>query len=85
MMPLLGLYANALGIAGGMLVAFGLLAIPPTAFWAEMLTIVDLSDVATGVIKATAFGLIIGLSGCLRACRPSAARLAWGGRPPRRS
>lgn len=66
MMPLLGLYANALGIAGGMLVAFGLLAIPPTAFWAEMLTIVDLSDVATGVIKATAFGLIIGLSGCLR-------------------
>lgn len=66
MMPLLALYANALGIAGGMLVAFGLLAIPPTAFWAEMLTIVDLSDVATGVIKATAFGLIIGLSGCLR-------------------
>ncbi len=66
MMPLLGLYANALGILGGMLVAFGLLAIPPTAFWAEMLTIVDLSDVSTGVIKATTFGLIIGLSGCLR-------------------
>jgi phospholipid/cholesterol/gamma-HCH transport system permease protein len=31
-----------------------------------MLTIVDLSDVATGVIKAVAFGLIIGLAGCLR-------------------
>ena len=66
MMPLLALYANALGIVGGMLVAFGLLAIPPTAFWAEMLTVVDLSDVSTGVIKATAFGLIIGLAGCLR-------------------
>lgn len=66
MMPLLALYANALGILGGMMVAYGLLAIPATAFWAEMLTIVDLSDVSTGVIKATAFGLIIGLSGCLR-------------------
>ena len=66
MMPLLALYANALGILGGLMVAFGLLNIPPTAFWAEMLTIVDLSDVVTGVIKATAFGLIVGLSGCLR-------------------
>jgi len=65
-MPLLALYANALGILGGILVAFGLLGIPPTAFWIEMLTIVDLSDIATGVIKAVAFGLIVGLSGCLR-------------------
>ncbi len=66
MMPLLALYANALGIIGGVIVAFGLLGIPPAAFWIEMLTIVDLSDILSGVIKATAFGLIIGLSGCLR-------------------
>ena len=66
MMPLLTLYANALGMLGGMSVALGLLSIPPAAYWVEMLTIVDLRDVATGLIKATAFGLIIGLSGCLR-------------------
>ena len=66
MTPLLTLYANALGILGGMVVAFGLLSISPTAYWVEMLTIVDMSDVASGVIKAAAFGLIIGLSGCLR-------------------
>ena len=66
MTPLLTLYANALGILGGMVVAYGLLAISPTAYWVEMLTIVDLSDVASGVIKASAFGLIIGLAGCLR-------------------
>ncbi len=66
MMPLLTLYANALGILGGMAVAYGLLTISPMAYWSEMLTIVDLSDVASGVIKASAFGLIIGLSGCLR-------------------
>jgi len=66
MMPLLSLYANALGMVGGMAVALGLLSIPPAAYWIEMLSSVDLSDIATGVIKATAFGLIIGLSGCLR-------------------
>lgn len=66
MMPLLTMYANALGVIGGMVVAYGLLAISPTAYWVEMLTIVDLSDVLSGVIKAIAFGLIVGLSGCLR-------------------
>ena len=66
MMPVLALYANALGILGGLVVAYSLLAIPPAAFWVEMLTIIDLSDVASGVIKAAAFGLIVGLSGCLR-------------------
>jgi phospholipid/cholesterol/gamma-HCH transport system permease protein len=66
MMPLLALYANALGILGGMVVALNVLSIPPTAYWVEMLTIVDFSDIASGVIKAAAFGLIVGLSGCLR-------------------
>lgn len=66
MMPLLTMYANALGILGGMVVAYGLLSIPPAAYWVEMLTIVDLSDIASGFIKAVAFGVIIGLSGCLR-------------------
>ena len=66
MMPLLALYANALGIFGGLIVAYGLLSIPPAAFWVEMLTIVDLSDIVTGMIKAVTFGLIIGLAGCLR-------------------
>lgn len=66
MMPLLALYANCLGVLGGMAVAQGLLSIPPTAYWVEMLTIVDLRDVSAGLIKATAFGLIIGLAGCLR-------------------
>jgi phospholipid/cholesterol/gamma-HCH transport system permease protein len=66
MMPLLALYANALGIIGGMAIARAILAISPVAYWVEMLTIVDMSDVMTGVIKATTFGLIVGLAGCLR-------------------
>jgi len=66
MMPLLTLYANALGIIGGMVIALTKLSIQPAAYWVEMLTAVNLSDIASGEIKAVAFGLIIGLSGCLR-------------------
>jgi phospholipid/cholesterol/gamma-HCH transport system permease protein len=66
MMPLLTLYANALGILGGLAVAYGLLSISPAGYWSEMLTFVDLSDIASGAIKAVAFGVIVGLAGCLR-------------------
>jgi phospholipid/cholesterol/gamma-HCH transport system permease protein len=66
MMPLLALYANALGILGGMAVSAAVLNIPPAAYWVEMGTIVTLSDVSAGVVKAVAFGVIVGLSGCLR-------------------
>ncbi|MCX6945627.1 MAG: ABC transporter permease [Verrucomicrobiota bacterium] len=66
MLPLLALYADACGILGGMAVSRGLLAISPTAYWIELQTIVSLSDVLVGVIKAVAFGLIVGLAGCLR-------------------
>ncbi len=66
MMPLLAMYANLLGILGGMLVSATVLDIPPSAYWVETQSIVDLSDVSTGLIKAAAFGLLIGFSGCLR-------------------
>ncbi len=66
MMPLLALYANCLGILGGMAVALAILDIPPAAYWVETLSMIDLSDVSTGLIKAFTFGLIVGLSGCLR-------------------
>jgi phospholipid/cholesterol/gamma-HCH transport system permease protein len=66
MMPLLAMYANCLGILGGMAVAYTTLDIPPAAYWIEMLTIVTIPDVAVGMIKAVVFGLIVGLTGCLR-------------------
>lgn len=66
MTPLLSIYANALGMLGGMAVALGILSIQPSAYWSEMQTIIDMSDMWVGVIKAIAFGIIIGVSGCLR-------------------
>jgi phospholipid/cholesterol/gamma-HCH transport system permease protein len=66
MMPLLALYANCLGILGGMAVAYAALDIPFAAYWVEMLTIVDLPDVTVGLIKSVVYGLIVGLAGCRR-------------------
>jgi phospholipid/cholesterol/gamma-HCH transport system permease protein len=75
MMPLLALYANALGIVGGMVVSLGILDVPPAAYWVETQSAISLSDVTTGLIKASVFGLLVGLAGChcgLQADRSSA-------------
>ena len=78
MLPLLGLYANCLGILGGMLIARSLLEIPPAAYWVEMLTIVDMSDVMVGVIKASTFGAIIGVAGCMRGLQAERSAMGVG-------
>ncbi len=66
MMPLLALYSNCLGILGGLVVTSSILDIPASLYWVETKSIIDLSDLSTGLIKAATFGLIIGLSACLR-------------------
>ncbi|MBK8475577.1 MAG: ABC transporter permease [Opitutaceae bacterium] len=66
MMPLLALYANALGVLGGLLVAWGLLDLPPITYWIETKGVLDLSDLGTGLFKSVVFGGLIGLAGCLR-------------------
>ncbi len=66
MMPLLTLYADAVGILGGMAVAVSLLDLSVTQFIGGLLTAVTLSDAALGVFKGVTFGLIVGFAGCLR-------------------
>ena len=67
MMPFLALYSDCLGMLGGMTIAAAPpLNIPPNLYFAETQSIVDLSDINTGLIKAAVFGLLIGLAGCLR-------------------
>ncbi len=78
MMPLLALYANGLGILGGMTVAAGVLEIPPAAYWVETQSIIDLSDVSTGLIKSLAFGVLIGLAGCWRGMQAERSAVGVG-------
>lgn len=79
MMPFLALYSDCLGLLGGMAIAaLPPLHIPPNLYWAETQTIVDLSDINTGLIKAATFGLLIGLAGCLRGMQADRSAVGVG-------
>ncbi|MBI3567061.1 MAG: ABC transporter permease [Gemmatimonadetes bacterium] len=69
MMPLLVLYADLVGIAGGMAVAVGMLDLTARQFVNGMLTAVELSDTLLGLFKATVYGLIIGMAGTMKGLR----------------
>lgn len=66
MMPLLTLYADFVGILGGMAVAVTLLDLSAQQFIGGLLTAVTLTDAVLGVLKGVIFGLIIGFAGCLK-------------------
>ena len=66
MMPLLTLYADAVGIAGGMFVSWALLDLSITQFMSGLLTAVTLTDALLGLFKGTIFGLIVGFAGCMK-------------------
>jgi phospholipid/cholesterol/gamma-HCH transport system permease protein len=66
MMPLLCLYSDFIGILGGSAVGAGMLHITMNAFMQESIHAVRFGDVMGGVVKATVYGVIVALSGCLR-------------------
>jgi phospholipid/cholesterol/gamma-HCH transport system permease protein len=78
MMPLLALYSNCLGIVGGLVVTASTLDIPANLYWNETKSIIDLSDLSTGLIKAATFGLLIGLSACLRGLQAERSAIGAG-------
>ena len=79
MMPFLALYSDCMGLLGGMsIAALQPLNIPPNLYWAETETIVSLSDINTGLIKAASFGLLVGLAGCLRGLQAERSAVGVG-------
>ena len=65
-MPLLVVYADLVGIVGGMGVAIALLDLTPTQFVHGMFYAVQFSDTLLGVFKGTIYGVIIGMAGCMK-------------------
>ena len=65
-LPMLTLYADLLGILGGMAVAVTMLDLTTTQFLTGLLEPVVLSDGLIGLFKAVVYGSIIGLAGCMR-------------------
>lgn len=66
MMPLLTLYADVVGILGGMMVSAALLDLSVKQFMNGLLYAVTLSDALLGLVKGTIFGLIVGVAGCMK-------------------
>jgi len=75
MLPLLTVYANLMGMVGGAGVGLFMLDIEPLQYVSQTRNAVDLTDFATGLFKASAYGVIVAVSGCLRGmqCGRSAA------------
>lgn len=66
MMPLLTIYANLMGIAGGFIISTGVLGLNPVEYFNHTITAVKLNNLWLGLIQGFVFGIIIAVSGCYR-------------------
>jgi phospholipid/cholesterol/gamma-HCH transport system permease protein len=66
MMPLLCLYADFVGVFGGAVIGVGMLDLSWTTYFHETASAISLTDIFGGVFKASIYGVLIALSGCLR-------------------
>ncbi|MDF9391424.1 MULTISPECIES: ABC transporter permease [Methylococcus] len=66
MMPVLCIYADIMGIAGGALVGISTYGISRAEFLNELQKFVHFGDITVGLFKCTVFGVLVALSGCLR-------------------
>jgi phospholipid/cholesterol/gamma-HCH transport system permease protein len=75
MTPLLCLYANLLGILGGMTVGVLMLDLPAVTYFQETQYAVPPIHFAGGLIKSLVYGIVVAVAGCLRGmqCGRSAA------------
>jgi phospholipid/cholesterol/gamma-HCH transport system permease protein len=78
MMPLLCLYADALGVIGGAVIGVGMLKIPPVTYFNQTFHAVALSDLGGGVLKASVYGVLVALSWCLRGLQSGSSSSAVG-------
>lgn len=64
MLPLLVLVADVIGVMGGFLVSVLLLDFTVSGYLNSTFEFLELRDITSGLIKATAFGFIVSLMGC---------------------
>ncbi len=64
--PLLTMWANFAGLAGGIAVSSVSLDLTPYSFMYEVYTAIAFSDIAGGLLKTEVFAILIALVGCFR-------------------
>jgi phospholipid/cholesterol/gamma-HCH transport system permease protein len=79
MMPLLCLYADLMGILGGMIVGIGMLGINPIEYLNRTQETLTLTTLWIGLFHSAVFGVLVALSGCLRGmqCGRSASDVGY--------
>jgi phospholipid/cholesterol/gamma-HCH transport system permease protein len=78
MMPLLCVYADLLGMLGGVIVATGMLDLSLVEYYNETLYAVTLTDFFFGMFKSGIFGILVAIAGCLRGMQCGRSALAVG-------
>ena len=68
-MPMLTLFGDLAGIAGGFAVGMGQLGLPFVAYYQETVAVVTLWHVTQGLIKSVVFALLVAAVGCQRGLR----------------
>jgi phospholipid/cholesterol/gamma-HCH transport system permease protein len=66
MMPLLCIYADLMGVLGGLIVGVGVLDIGLLQYLNQTKAALKLSFFFIGILQATIFGMLVALAGCLR-------------------
>jgi phospholipid/cholesterol/gamma-HCH transport system permease protein len=66
MMPLLCVYADVMGIVGGLIVGVGMLDIGLVQYLNQTRASLSLTHFWIGIVHAVVFGMLIALAGCLR-------------------
>jgi phospholipid/cholesterol/gamma-HCH transport system permease protein len=66
MMPLLSLYANLMGILGGLIIGVSVLDLNVLEYYAKTRESVHLNDLLVGLFSAAVFGILVAIAGCLR-------------------
>jgi phospholipid/cholesterol/gamma-HCH transport system permease protein len=66
MMPLLCLYADFIGMLGGLIVGVGMLDLNPAEYYQQTKASVGLNDFWVGLFQSFVYGVLIAVAGCLR-------------------
>jgi phospholipid/cholesterol/gamma-HCH transport system permease protein len=69
MMPLLCLYADLVGITGGLVVSASMLGISPVQYLEETKRAVGINHLFLGLFMSFVFGVLVALTGCMRGIR----------------
>jgi phospholipid/cholesterol/gamma-HCH transport system permease protein len=78
MMPLLCLYADLMGILGGVIVGVGMLDLSLMEYFNETKASVSLNHFWIGLFHSAVFGVLVALAGCLRGLQSGRSASAVG-------